>query len=194
MRRLLHFDEAPPLETPIILLATLREIDATVELVHFGTASKGSLPDNLRGKDLQDWRLGSVRPNEVRRKKGEAILEMESHRAIANMKNVLLGKIAVQGFAQIARYFSEGTPGMAVTYDEDGAPVNVVEDLRARDFEWRRNQGEDVFQRRADESEGIPQKLAGDALLLDKLHTDGRAEYRRAKRGAIITNLWGGNP
>jgi hypothetical protein len=188
MRRLLFFDEAPPLETPLVLLAMLREIDSTVELVHFGE----SQPIWAPGRTLQDWRLGSVRMSDERQKTGRVILEAESRRMVKNMRNVLLGRLALQGFAQIAQYYCTGTPGQAPCYDEEGQPISsILEDFQARDDAWRRDQGASEFARKLALSCGDAEREEGNRILSDMLHTDGRAEFRRTQRGTKLFDMGG---
>lgn len=155
---------------PPQLLADLRAIDETVELIHFGGG---------------DWRLGSVQPSPERCAQGQKMLDQQSRLDHPNPKNVLLSMLAVQGFAQIEQYTATMGIDGTVT-DSEGNPCTVLEDFRARDFEWRRDQGEAVFKERLDVTNGVGKKAASDAKLIDYVHNDGRDHYRREMRGRKV--------
>jgi len=115
VRRLVHHEAEK--EAPDGLLLRLREIDPTLEVVYFGDGW---------------WWVGSVRPNAHRRRIGEIILAAEERRSPANQHNVLLGRLALQGFAFICRYRAEGGLETDTVVSEDGAHVSLVQDIRDR--------------------------------------------------------------
>jgi hypothetical protein len=152
VRRLVQHDNPEGRETPLLLLADLRAIDQTIELVYFGA---------------RDWRLGSVRPNDRRTKGGAHILKMEEARDAVhrNPKNIMLGKLLLQGFSQIAQYHDQGDPS-GVVLDEDGQETTILADFSARQAAWLQDGGESV------------------AYEMDQyLAQDGREHYRRIVRG-----------
>ena len=161
-------------QCPPELLAQLREIDPTVELIHFGGG---------------DWRLGAVNPTDVRTRDGELMLktfqEQKDRRAIEpDPKNVLLARLVIQGFAQIEKYTA--TMGISNTVvDSEGTPCTVLEDFRARDFAWRKDQGKSVFERRLAVTNGDVKRAEHDAQLKEFIRTDGRSHYRREIRNRV---------
>ena len=171
MKRLLSFVGVR--ETPAGLLAKLREIDPDIEFV----AVK---PDT--------WWLGSVSRNEIRREMGERILANEARRAAPNPMNVILGKLTIEGFARIQSYSCNGNPETDSAIDADGNFVpSILADFRERHFNWTKDQGAEIVKRRAAISAGQDKAETAEALLRDKLLTDGRAEFRRVNTGRIIT-------
>lgn len=169
MEHRLSFPVVEGKQAPPDLLRRLREIDPTVELIHFGGG---------------DWRLGSVCPSPERVRQGEAILAQQERLDHPNQKNVILGMLAVQGFAQIEKYTETMGVDNTVT-DSEGNPCTVLEDFRARDSEWRRDQGESQFKQRLSVTLGEPARAESDARLRDYVHNDGRDHYRRNMRGKV---------
>lgn len=161
--------------TPILLLADLRGIDPTAELVYFGA---------------RDWRLGAVRAEgparDARAKRGARMLvELENARGLGHKvspKSFLLGHLLKQGFAQIAQYFDCGDVSGTVK-DAWGAETTIVHDFRERDAHWRRDQGEAVV--RAAAAEASTDKKADQGKVSHYLATEGRAHYRREVRGRL---------
>lgn len=157
-------------EAPPTLLAELREIDPTVELIHFGGG---------------DWRLGSIRKTDTRSSAGEEILAMEAARSPSNPKNVLLGKLLKEGFAQIAQYKCKGDPSFSPCYDGDGWECSIVEDLRERDFNWRRDGGAAKFAERLAHTNGSARDAAQAGVMHEYIINDGRDHYRREMRNRV---------
>lgn len=171
MKRLVAFDGFR--DTPPELLRQLREIDPAIELIAI---------------DERTWWLGSVSQNKYRRQAGERILENESRRMAPNPRNVILGKLSLQGFARIQVYTCEGNPQDSPCIDGDGNLVpSIVEDFRERNANWEKDQGKAVFEERTRFSNGAVQSEYAAALLRDKLLTDGRAAFRKANRGSVTT-------
>lgn len=166
MDRLVRFQNAETVETPLGLLAELRTIDPTIELVYVGD---------------RWWWLGAVRENSERRKAGEFILSMEQKRDKPNPKNVMLGRLLVQGFARIQAYQVFGDVAGPV-FDAEGHETTILEDLRERDFHYRKDQGEAVFEERMDQSEKGPERRELEAKRRTWLTNDIRAEFRRVTR------------
>lgn len=170
----LHFPIVEGQECPPELLSRLREIDETAELIHFGGG---------------DWRLGAVNLTDVRTKDGGLMLktmqDQKDHRAIEpDPRNVLLARLVMQGFAQIERYTA--TMGISNTVtDSEGTPCTVLEDFRARDHAWRKDQGESVFQKRLIATTGEADRAAHDEEMREFIRTDGRSHYRREIRNRV---------
>lgn len=168
--RLVQFSNAEGRETPPALLAQLREIDPTAELVYVGD---------------QQWWLGAVRTNEERRKAGEHILAFERRRTQPNPRNIMLGQLLLQGFARIQMYRCAGDPSVDRVVDAEGYPCSIVEDFRARDAAWRRDQGREAFRARLQHSTGEKRREESRAAFRDYLLNDGRAKYRREVRDRV---------
>lgn len=168
--RLVRFSNVEGRTTPPALLLQLREIDPTAELVYVGE---------------KQWWLGAVRSNDERRKAGEHVLAFESRRTNPNPRNVMLGKLLLQGFARIQAYHCAGDPALTVT-DADGDICSIVEDFRARDKAWRVDQGKASFKERMAHSSGELKKKAADAEFRDYLRNDGRSKYRREMRDRVM--------
>lgn len=151
-------------EAPPLLLVSLREIEPSAELIYFGEG---------------DWRLGSVRKTDARTAAGEQILAFESRRSPANPRNVLLGTLLKEGFAQIAQYRCEGDPALGLVRDGDGNVCTIVEDLRQRDANFREDQGRAVFTERMEHTDGTVREREAAARRHDYLINDGRDHYRR---------------
>lgn len=177
MRRLVTHSNPENRETPLLLLAELRAIDPTIELVYFGE---------------RDWRLGSVRPNDFRRQKGEALLAMEARRPVAeqNPKNRYIAKLSQEGFAQIAKYIDLGDPSGAVL-DESGVTTTILADFSSRHDAWIQDGGEEVFKQRMSDTLGEKEKAEAAALAQQYAVTDGRAHYRREMRGKVTFGYGG---
>lgn len=185
MRRLVNHDNPEARATPLILLATLRDIDPTVELCYAGN---------------RIWWLGSVRPNEVRARKGQFILDQMNqldrhlHERPSIARNIMLAKLAIQGFALIEAYFDHGDPSGRVTVAE-GTPTaydcNMVEDFRERDFAWRRDQGEEAAQRKIDIALGKEIEAEAQEQFNQYLAADGRDHYRREVRNRVTIGYGG---
>jgi len=111
-------------QCPPELLAQLRAIDPTAELIHFGGG---------------DWRLGAVNPTDTRTRDGELMLK---------------------------------------TMQEE-------KDFRARDFAWRKDQGQSVFERRLAVTNGDEARAEHDAQMREFIRTDGRSHYRREIRNRV---------
>lgn len=154
-------------EAPPLLLARLREIEPTAELIYFGEG---------------DWRLGSVRKSDARTEAGEHILAAESRRSPANPKNVLLGHLLKEGFAQIAQYKCDGDPSVGLVRDGDGNECSIIEDLRERDYNFHLDQGKAVFAQRLEHTDGTVRERENRRRAHDYLVNDGRDHYRREIR------------
>jgi hypothetical protein len=162
-------------QCPPELLSQLREIDPTIELIHFGGG---------------DWRLGAVNYSDERVRDGELILKQQAKLDHPNPKNVLLGQLAIQGFATIEMYTA--TMGISNTVtDSEGTPCTVLEDFRARDAAWRKDQGQSVFEQRLAVTNGDVARAEHDALLKEFVRTDGRSHYRREMRNRVQFGVGG---
>ena len=156
-------------ECPPELLAQLRAIDESVELIHFGGG---------------DWRLGAVMLTDERQRDGAMMLDQLSRLDHPNPKNLLLARLAIQGFATIEKYTA--TQGISNTVtDSEGNPCTVLEDFRARDHAWRKDQGQSVFERRLAVTNGDERRREHDELLREFVRTDGRSHYRREIRNRV---------
>jgi hypothetical protein len=165
-------------QTPLLLLAQLRELDPTVELVYFGA---------------RDWRLGAVRPTPKRVQAGVMILDNEEARAPEkrNIKNVYLARLLTQGFAQIAKYVEpEGGDISSTVLTEDGTPVTVFAHFERACFEYRKDQGASVVD---DAIHGVAERKAQESKRVydDYMATDGRAHFAREMRGRVTMGAGG---
>lgn len=173
MQRLVRFDNAEGRQTPILLLADLRAIDPTVELVYVGAG---------------EWWLGSVRANEERASKGRLILEqmdkleqaVQHHPAI--IRNRYLGSLLTQGFARIAAYVGPDPFGVLTVKDAAPYETQMVEDFRQRDFFYRRDQGKEQLEAVRADLRGDAQKAEDDANFRQYLLNDGRDHWHRQMR------------
>lgn len=169
-RSRLHFPVIEGQECPPELLDQLRAIDDSIELIHFGGG---------------DWRLGAVLLADERIRLGELMLKQFERMDKPNPKNVLLAQLVVQGFAQIEAY--KATMGISNTVtDSEGTLCTVLEDFRARDSAWRKDQGQSVFEKRLDVTMGEVQRREDDETLKEFIRTDGRAHYRREIRNRVM--------
>jgi hypothetical protein len=132
----------------------------------------------------RDWRLGSVRPNDRRTKGGAHILKMEEARDAVhrNPKNIMLGKLLLQGFSQIAQYHDQGDPS-GVVLDEDGQETTILADFSARQAAWLQDGGESVATARFAVSLGDDRAREAAYEMDQYLAQDGREHYRRIVRG-----------
>lgn len=171
MQRLVTVTNADGIDTPPDLLAQLRAIDPAIELVYAGEGW---------------WWLGAVRPSRVRYRDGAHILQVERARgAQANPRNILLGRLAMEGFAMIEKYRTLAGDPAGPVETSSGYHTTIVEDLRWRDAEWRRDQGATRFQAQLDADQKVEQKAESRARMIDYLRTEGRAHYRR-ERGRLV--------
>lgn len=166
-------------QTPLLLLAALRELDPTVELVYFGA---------------RDWRLGAVRPTPKRYSAGEMILDNEERRPAKerSMKNILLAHLLKQGFAQIAKYVEpEGGDISGTVLTENGEPVSVAQHFERLCFFDRQDRGEAHMKAAlfADSPEG--RAVENKKTFDDYMATDGRAHYAREMKGRVTMGAGG---
>lgn len=157
-------------QTPPLLAASLKSIDSRAELIYAGGGH---------------WWLGVVAPNQHREQQGRVILKFEDRRgAEANPRNVLLGKLMVEGFARINGYETLGDPaGTVKAYD--GYTCSILEDFRERDFWWNFDGGKAKVAEKLDESANGPAKRESEAAMLEYTITDGRAHYNREMRNRV---------
>lgn len=179
MQRLVHHTNPEARETPILLLASLREIDPTVELLYAG--------DRI-------WWLGSVSANEARAERGRVMLaqlnaldeHLKDRPSIA--RSIMLGKVVLQGFALIEAYRDHGDPSGVVTVAWD-TPIaydcSMIEDFRDRDDHWRRDQGRTVMADKMSVALGDEKQARAEATIKHYLATDGRDHYRREMRHRV---------
>lgn len=155
---------------PPLLLAALKSIDARAELFHAGGGH---------------WWLGVVAPNVHREQQGRVILKFEDERgATANPRNILLGKLLVEGFARINGYEAPADPSETVLA-YDGYYCSILEDFRERDFWWNKDGGKEIVTGKLDESANGPAKREAEATMLEYTITDGRAHYRREVKNRV---------
>lgn len=155
--------------TPVLLLAELRVIDPLIELVYFGG---------------RDWRLGAVRPTQRRWRAGQVILAQQAdlpdrHR---NPKNIMLGRLYAQGFAQIAQYTDFGDPSGEVLDVDLDERCTILGNFQRRDHNARSNP-EETFTAALDEAGGASRKQEAEAKFHDVLGNDVRGHYRREMQG-----------
>lgn len=170
---------------PPALLAQLRAIDPTVELVHFGGG---------------DWRLGAVMLTDERVASGEAILGQLLKQPVKdrNIKTVLLGMLSIQGFAQIEKYFASTGDISGTVYVEGGLDgkegylCTVLEDFRERDHAWRKDQGAAKFAERLYLTSNEPARVENEKQRQEWLRTDGRDHYNREVRNRKSFGYGGG--
>lgn len=170
---------------PPQLLGQLREIDPTIELVHFGGG---------------DWRLGSVMLTDERVQQSELIMGQLLKQQVAdrNLKTVLLGMLTLQGFAQIEKYFTSTGDISGSVYVEGGLDgkegyfCTVLEDFRARDFAWRKDGGEANFAKRLSLTSNEDARAENEKQRQEWLRTDGRDHYNREIRNRKSFGFGGG--
>lgn len=175
MQRLVTIENAEARPTPVLLLGTLREIDPLVELVY---------PGECR------WWLGAVRPNEERAARGRNILRQmermpeEVLREASVARYIMLGKLALQGFAIIETYVGPDPSGTVTVNagSPDAYECSMLEDFRERDSAFRRDGGEANVLRKIRLACGEGDEAAFQAEVGQYLATDGRDHYRREVR------------
>ena len=133
---------------PADVMARLREIEPTAELVYLGAGH---------------WLLGSVRPTRVR--------EREGCRAIGRWRQLpeekrspgrlLRAQLIRQGFAPIELY---------EVNDPDG---RIVRDFRRRDWRWR-NRADETFERTLDNSDDAMGLHESIETIIDQVHAEWR--------------------
>lgn len=175
MRRLVQHDNPEARETPILLLGALQAIDPNVDLVYVGD---------------QTWWLGSVATGEAyhaRRRKGELILsQMDALDRVmwerpSIQRNIMLGKLALQGFARIEAYRGPDpsgvvTVGMGTAFAYD---TTILRDFQVRHDRWHAaDRGESAMRERLAETSSDARRAAARVALQHYLETDGRAHYR----------------
>jgi len=206
-QRLVQIESMEGRDAPLLLMAALRDIDPTVELIYFGrwVESVNEMPvvdehggtvmrpeREIRYRVSGRWRLGAVRRTDERQRRGEAILAMEERRSIPNPRNVLLGKLLLQGFAQIEEYIGPDPSGlMLVNPGPDEYETTILEDFRARDAHWRRGEGDQVVEERLVAASDEERRRVAAANFNQYLATDGRAHYRREMRGRLLVGPGG---
>lgn len=180
VRRLVQYEHPGALDTPLLLLGQLREIDPTVELVHAGE---------------DRWWLGAVSDNAERRLRAEmmmAQLEMVERTALAadqvklSPRTVMLCNLNLQGFALIDTYRGPDITGTVRVEDgENTYYCSIVEDFRERDAAWRRDQGSANVKAALLRTMREPERREAEARAREYLYTDGRDQYRRHMRGRV---------
>lgn len=166
--RLVRHENPEGRETPLLLLASLRELDPEIELVYFGG---------------HDWRLGAVRPTDIRYAAGQRILARQAKLGVrANPKSVMLGHLLTQGFAQIAMYRDYGDPAGEVLDVDLGERCTILANFSRRHFNAI-NRREETFAAALAESGGKSRKDQAHREFMDKLHTDVRSHFAREVRG-----------
>lgn len=168
-RRLVTHENPEGRQTPLLLLAELRVLEPLIELVYFGG---------------NDWRLGAVRPTTRRWRAGQIILAQQAdlpdrHR---NPKNIMLGRLYVQGFAQIAQYTDFGDPSGEVLDADLDERCTILANFTRRDHNAR-TAPEETFQAGLDEAGGASRKAEAEARFHDTLGNDVRGHYRREMHG-----------
>lgn len=190
IERLVRYEHPDALDTPTLLLAELRTIDPTVELVYAGEGR---------------WWLGAVSDNHERRRRAEIMMAQLEHaerhilsgeeRAAdrkLSPRTVMLCKLNLQGFALIETYHGRDPHGtMLVNPGPDQYYCSMVEDFRERDACWRRDQGKAKFTERLLASMEEPERLEAEAQMKEYLATDGRDQYRREFRNRITVGAKG---
>lgn len=178
MHRLVTIENAEARPTPVILLGMLREIDPLVDLVYAGE---------------RRWWLGGVRANDERAAKGRNILKqmamLDTH--VLDQPHIaryiMLGQLALQGFAIIETYF--GTDPAGTVTVAEGTPnsyeCSMVEDFRERQQAFERDGGEENALRKIRLMLGDQEHAAAEAELRAYLATDGRDHYRREVRNRV---------
>jgi hypothetical protein len=187
MQRLVTYELVEGRETPVLLLAQLREIDPRVELVYAGEGR---------------WWLGGVRPNDYRKERGEIMLkqldyyrseEPELWRRPSMQRNYLLGRLFIQGFSMIECYVGNDPFGLLAVEDSPPYDCYMVEDFRARHHAFAEDpeQGEAVVEERLRAAGRENEKENGERLMREWLAQDGRSHYRRSMRGRVMMGAAG---
>jgi hypothetical protein len=173
VERLVRFEAPEARETPVLLLAQLREIDATAELVYAGEGR---------------WWLGAVSANEERRKRAEMMMAQIERLEVAQRaaRTLMLCHLNLQGFALIEAYHGRDPMGtVLVNPGPDEYHCTIVEDFRERDANFRRDQGRGVFTTRLEASMKEPERREAEARMKEYLATDGREHYARHMRNRV---------
>lgn len=173
IRRLVHYEHPGAIDTPLFLLAELRSIDETVELVHAGE---------------QRWWLGAVSDNTERRLRAEMMMQQLEMLEVVQRaaRTMMLCKLNLQGFALIETYIGRDPAGtVQVGNGETSYECSMVEDFRERDAAWRRDQGSTKVKERLLASMKEPERLEAEAKMKEYLYTDGRDQYRREFRNRV---------
>jgi hypothetical protein len=180
LRRLVNHDPPEGRQTPLLLLADLREIDPTAELLYAGESR---------------WWLGAVNDNDERRRRAENILAFYDtiDPVKWNMRTLMLAKVNIQGFALIEAYFGTDPAGTVVCNPgPDEYHTTILDDFRWRDAEFRMDGGTSAVQRRLLDTLREPERIEAEAKMKDYLANDGRDHYRRNMRGRVSMG-WGGS-
>lgn len=173
VERLVRFESPGAVDTPLLLLAELRTIDPTVELVYAGEGR---------------WWLGAVSDNMERRMRAELMMMQlrELQMVERAARTMMLCHLNLQGFALIETYHGRDPHGtMLVNPGPDEYHCSIVEDFRERDAAWRRDQGKAKFTERLLASMKEPERLEAEAKAREYLYTDGRDQYRRHMRNRV---------
>lgn len=173
VERLVQFESPDAIDTPLLLLAELREIDRTAELVYAGEGR---------------WWLGAVSANEERRHRAELMMAQIEQLEVAQKaaRTLMLCHLNLQGFALIEAYHGRDPMGtMLVNPGPDEYHCTIVEDFRERDANWRRDQGKAKFTERLLASMKEPERREAEAQMKEYLATDGRDQYRREFRNRV---------
>jgi hypothetical protein len=188
MRRLVEHQNPEGRETPMLLLADLRQIDATMEIVYAGE---------------RVWWVGRVTRNDVREERGRLMLGqlealddyLKDRPSVA--RSILYGKLLIQGFARIEMYTDCGDPSWTVQVEwfnghrSEWYHTTILDDIRERCQAFERDGGEAAFQRRLRETDGTATKEASDANIKEYLVNDGLAHYRREVRNRVTFGYGG---
>ena len=141
------------------VMARLRELDPTLDLVHLGAGH---------------WLLGSVQPNEQRRHFCLRILNRQYSMPASSRSagRILCYALYADGFRPIAMY--------AETEVQNGA---CVRDFELREYNYR-NRPEETFRARLREAEGEDALEKRIVAILDHVHSEWRSVHRYAMRHA----------
>lgn len=153
--------EHPTLRTPPSdLVARLREIDPTAELVYVGAGH---------------WALGSVQPNSDREQRARQTLGFYLHlpAEFHSPGPVIYARMRMQGFRHIALYS-----------EDDLTNGRLLLDFRERDWNYR-NRAEAAYRERiaaADREEpgNVEKRIE---TMLDYLYSEGPSIYRHTFQG-----------
>ncbi len=173
IRRLVHYEHPGAIDTPVLLLSELRDIDPTVELVHAGE---------------DRWWLGAVSDNAERRLRAEMMMTQLELLEVQQKapRTIMLCKLNLQGFALIETYRGPDIAGTVRVEDgEDSYYCSIVEDFRERDAAWRRDQGSENVKAALLRTMREPERREAEAKMKEYLYTDGRDHYRRTMRNRV---------
>lgn len=182
MQRLVEHQNPEGRATPLLLLADLRQLDPTIEIVYVGERM---------------WWVGRVDKTDVRRDKGLLMLQelnalddhLKDRPSVA--RSILYAKLLVQGFARIEIYYDCGDPSgeVEVEWFEGVKPqryrTTILADITQRFAAFERDGGEAVFQQRLAETDGTQTRAKSDAAFREYLVNDGLAHYRREVRNRV---------